>query len=519
MRFNQLFVTIFFVLVQLGLSAQQTNRLQRSIPEAEGISSKAILKFIDAVNHSKHELHSFILLRHGKVVAETWWKPYAPELKHTLYSTSKSFTSTAIGFLVTEKRISVDDKVISFFPNDLPDSISPFLSQMRIKDLLTMSTGQYPEPTMPVLSNSTEDNWVKGFLHFPVMYEPGTKFSYNSLATYMLSAIVQKVTGEKLIDYLTPRLFTPLGISGMDWEIDPMNRNVGGWGLRLKTEDMAKFGEFLLQKGKWNGKQIISSAWIEEATTKKIEQMPGVPATDSNKMSSDWAQGYCYQFWRCRNNAFRADGAYGQYIIVMPDQDAVVAITCETYDLQNELNLVWKYIFPALQKNSLPANAKLYKQLKTVLSSQTLQPLPVSENSIAEHKMNKKEFILDGPKNSIRSVAFNFKEKECVLTAKYDTSTYNFRFGSGKWITDKTTKPGPGLLALAKNSSAGLSPFKVAGSYNWLSKDSLQLKLRYIESPHTETFLIVLNGDQISLSVTPSNDSEMAIKRKGKINK
>lgn len=517
MRFHKFFVAVFFLFVQLSLQAQEINRLQRSTPEAEGISSKAIITFINAVNNSKNELHSFILLRHGKVVAETWWKPYAPELKHTLYSTSKSFTSTAIGFLVTEKKITVEDKIISFFPEFLPDSISPFLSQMKIKDLLTMSTGQYPEPTTAVLSNFSENNWVKGFLRFPVTYEPGTKFNYNSLATYMLSAIVQKVTGEKLIDYLTPRLFRPLAIHGMDWEIDPMNRNTGGWGLRLKTEDMAKFGQLLLQKGKWNEKQIIPSSWIEEATTKKIEQMPGVPATDSNKMSSDWAQGYCYQFWRCRNNAFRADGAFGQYILVMPEQDAVVAITCETSNMQDELNLVWKYLLPAFQTNALPADLKLYKQLKATLALQSLQPLPVSVKSSLEKTIAGKEYVLESPKNSIRSVSFSFDKTQCTLTAKYDTSTYKFHFGSGKWITGETGKPGPGLLAAAKNSSAGLAPFKTVGSYNWISTDSLQLKLRYIESPHTETFLVVFDGENISVTITPSNNTQMAIKRKGKI--
>lgn len=518
MRLIQLRLAVFFILVQLSLSAQETSRLQRSTPEAEGISSKAIINFIHAVNNSKNELHSFILVRHGKVVAETWWKPYAPELKHTLYSTSKSFTSTAIGFLVSEKKITVEDKVISFFPEYLPDSISPFLSQLKIKDLLTMSTGQYPEPTSAVLSNFNENNWVKGFLRFPITYEPGTKFNYNSLATYMLSAIVQKVSGEKLIDYLTPRLFTPLGITGMDWEIDPMNRNTGGWGLRLKTEDMAKFGQLLLQKGEWKGKQIIPSSWIEEATTKKIEQMPGVPATDSNKMSSDWAQGYCYQFWRCRNNAFRADGAFGQYIVVMPDQDAVVAITCETANMQDELNLVWNYLLPAFQPAPLPANKKLYKQLTTTLAAQSLQPLPVSSNAPTEQMIAGKQYMLEGAKNSIRSVSVSFQKNECILTAKYDTSTYSFHFGSGKWITGETTKPGPGLLAAAKNSSAGLSPFKTAGTYNWISTDSLQLKLRYIESPHTETFLLVFDGDNVSVTITPSNNTQMAVKRKGKIN-
>ena len=317
---------------------QSSTSLPRSVPEAEGVSSAGIITFLDSAAASRHEFHSFMFLRHGKVIAEGWWNPYKPELKHTLYSTSKCFTSTAMGFAISEKRLSINDKVISFFPKDLPDSVSPFLANMTVKHLLTMSAGQDPDPTSRVVS--TDSNWVKGFLGRPVVNAPGTKFLYNSLASYMLSAIVQKVTVEKVIDYLTPRLFAPLDITGIDWEVDPQGINTGGWGLRVKTEDMAKLGQLYLRKGKWNGKQILPASWVEEATTFKIDQAPDAP--QSKKDLSDWMQGYCYQFWRCRNNAFRADGAYGQYIIVMPDKDAVIAIQAESPDMQDEINLVRK---------------------------------------------------------------------------------------------------------------------------------------------------------------------------------
>ncbi|HSN50340.1 MAG TPA: serine hydrolase, partial [Bacteroidales bacterium] len=317
---------------------------------AEGVSSQGIIDFLDAAAKSKHEFHSIMIVRHGKVIAEGWWNPYNAGLRHTLYSTSKSFTATAVGFAVSEKKITVDDKVIYFFPDALPDTISPFLANLKVKDLLTMSAGMEPDPTFNIVSK--DSNWVKSFLATPILYEPGTKFLYNSLATYMLSAIVQKATGIKIVDYLKPRLFDPLSISGMDWEVDPNGINTGGWGLRLKTEDMAKFGQLFLQKGKWNGQQILPVAWIEEASTKKIEQAPDAP--QAVRDSSDWMQGYCYQMWRCRNNCYRGDGAYGQYIIVLPEKDAVIAITCETADMQSELNLVWDYLLPALKDEKVP---------------------------------------------------------------------------------------------------------------------------------------------------------------------
>jgi CubicO group peptidase (beta-lactamase class C family) len=229
-----------------------------------------------------------MFLRHGKVIAEGWWEPYSPDLRHTLYSTSKSFTSTALGLAVSEGLLSVEDKVISFFPDQLPDTVSAALKAMSVKNLLTMSAGQDPDPTRIIPARDT--NWVSAFLALPVVDDPGSRFLYNSMATYMLSAIVQKVTGENLIDYLTPRLFEPLGIEGMDWEVDPKGINTGGWGLRLKTTDMAKFGQLYLQQGVWNGQQILPAEWIEEATAAQIEQAPEAPPAVID--SSDWLQGY-----------------------------------------------------------------------------------------------------------------------------------------------------------------------------------------------------------------------------------
>src|SRR5690606_20224063 len=192
--------------------------------------------------------------------------------------------------------------------------------------LLTMTVGQQPDPTVPVVSSG--DDWVKTFLATPIVNEPGSTFLYNSAATYVLSAIVTRVTGETMIDYLRPRLFEPLGISGIDWETDPKGNNTGGWGLRLHTEDMAKFGQLFLQDGMWNGRRLLPAGWVADASTAHIQQEPQRPA--EQRAVSDWHQGYCYQMWRCRHNAYRGDGAFGQYIVVMPDQDAVLAITSQT---------------------------------------------------------------------------------------------------------------------------------------------------------------------------------------------
>jgi CubicO group peptidase (beta-lactamase class C family) len=495
-----LFVTLIFsLLVTACNEREKTISLPRSVPEAEGVSSGDILAFINAVENSKNELHSFMFLRHGKVIAEGWWNPYRPDLKHTLYSTSKSFTSTAAGFAVSEKLLSVNDKVVSFFPEYLPDTVSSYLAELTVKYLLTMSVGQSADPTF---IDSRDSNWVRGFLAHPIVYEPGTKFLYNSMATYMVSAIVQRVTGQTIIDYLTPRLFKPLGIEGIDWETDPMGTNTGGWGLRLKTEDMAKFGQLYLQKGMWNGKQILAAEWIEEATSKKIEQAPDAP--QSAKDSSDWLQGYCYQFWRSRHNAYRADGAYGQFIIIMPDQDAVIAITAETPDMQNELNLVWEYLLPAMKKEKLPANKDEDSRLKQKLSSLTLPVHEKTANSSIAATISDRMYSLEPNEKKIEAVTFQFADNICQLVMKTDTSTYSFSFGSGSWQSGQTLMPGPYLLSEALANRAGLPPFQIAGSYYWQDNNTLVLTLRYIESPHTETILCRFEDNGISLEIQNS---------------
>ncbi len=337
-------------------------QLPRSTPEAQGISSAAILAFVVAAEANILELHSFMLLRHGQVVAEGWWSPYSPEHPHMLFSLSKSFTSSAIGLAVAEGRLSVDDPVLSFFPADAPAVVSANLAVMRVRHLLSMSTGHH-EDSRGRMWIRYRKNWVKGFLALPVEHVPGTYWVYDSGATYMLSAIIQKTTGMKLLDYLQLRLFAPLGIQGATWETSPQGINIGSWGLSLKTEDIARFGQLYLQKGMWNGRRILSETWVDEATSSQIA---------NDRPDPDWHQGYGYQFWRCQHGAYRGDGAFGQYCIVMPEQDAVLAITSGVVEMQPPLNLVWEHLLPAMGPAALPANPEVHVKLARKLSGLAL---------------------------------------------------------------------------------------------------------------------------------------------------
>jgi CubicO group peptidase (beta-lactamase class C family) len=475
-----------------NLSRPADSTLPRSTPESEGISSAGLITFFDSAAAHRHEFHSIMILRHGKVVAEGWWAPYGPELRHTLYSTSKSFTSTAVGFAVTEKLISVEDKVTSFFPDELPDTLSPFLAQMTVKDLLTMSAGQAPDPTGKITSSSQQ--WVKNFLATPVVKEPGTEFLYNSMATFMLSAIVQKATGEKIADYLRPRLFEPLGITGYDWEESPEGINSGGWGLRVKTEDMAKFGLLYLQKGMWNGKQIIPVEWVEEATSFKIDQAPG--ALPEVKAKSDWMQGYCYQFWRSRNNAFRADGAYGQYIIVLPEKDAVIAITCESPDMQDEINLVWDYILPAMKNDQLPEDKESADLLKKRLSALALQVPADKPDPEMASKISGKNFI--PAETSQGQDYFNalFSGDTCNLSLRLNGEVYHIEAGRGKWVKSETTLAGPNIISRPGGPGSNL----IAAAYEWSDDSTLDIIIRYIESPHHIKVKCSFDGDTLALN-------------------
>ncbi len=498
-----------FLLAVLLIAAavNSQSKLPRSNPEAEGVSSESIIKFIDAAGNSQHEMHSIMILRHGKVIAEGWWKPYSAELKHTMYSVSKTFTATAIGFAVAEKRLSVNDKVVSFFPAQLPDTVSTNLSELTVKDLLSMSVGQQPDPTPLAVTGSAP--WVSSFMRMPILNKPGTKFLYNSLGSYVLSAIVQKVTGERVVDYLRPRLFEPLGIEGMDWEIDPEGINSGGWGLRIKTEDMAKVGQLYLQKGNWNGRQLLPAEWIEEATTKKIDQAPEMP--QAQRDSSDWNQGYAYQIWRSRYNGYRADGAFGQYILVLPEKDAVIVITSESPNMQDEINIVWKYLLPAFKENTLPSY-KSTAELKKILSNLSLRPAAKSASPL-EKAISGKTFAIESNDMNIAALLFNFKKKSCDVSIKTDTATYDIQFGNGEWMPGVTNKKGPSLVARARGHFAGLPPPKIASSYQWKDDNTLELKIRYIESPHTEIIVCHFDGNNMTADFGNSFDKNPANKK------
>jgi uncharacterized protein (TIGR03067 family) len=339
--------------------------LPRSTPESQGISSQAVCDFVEAAD-TINTLHSFMIVRHGQVVGEGWWKPEAADKPHNLASLSKSFNATAVGLAIAEGKLKLDDPVLKFFPIEAPTrNVSDELYAMTVRDLLTMTCGHDSEPKA-----GPGGPLVKTFLAHPVQYKPGTHFQYNTMGSYTLSAIITKVTGQTTLEYLKPRLFEPLGIEKPEWGMSAEGYSYGGFGLKLCTEDIAKFGQLYLQKGKWNGKQLIPEKWIAEATSK---QVPNEQESHS-KIGIDWQQGYGFQFWRCTHNAFRGDGAGGQLCVVIPDKDVVIAITADTGNFQGEMNAIWDKLYPAFQAEPLQDDAAAQEKLKQIVAKLEAHP-------------------------------------------------------------------------------------------------------------------------------------------------
>ncbi len=475
--------------------ADSSNTLPISTPEAEGVSSAGILKFLDAVDNGKNELHSFIILRHGKIISEGWWSPYRKELKHVMFSVSKSFTAIGVGLAIAENKLKLTDRVVSFFPESMPDTLNAYMKEMTVQDLLKMSAGMNTDPLFNARGST---DWPKTFMSSPVENKPGTVFKYNNMATFMLSAIVQKATGEKLADYLRPRLFDPLGIRNFTWDDAPGGYTFGAIGLKLQSDDMAKFGQLLLQKGKWNGRQIVPQSWVEEATSFQIKSNdPGNPLP---KELNDWEQGYGYQFWRGRNNTYRADGLGGQFIIVLPEKDAVVVLTSAATNTQEELNLVWDHLLPAMQDKPLPEDKKAYAQLAKRIAALSCSRTISTNSSLLLKRISGKRIEVAENELGILALKISMKNKDARIRIERDNEAFEIMAGRDHWEYSQTRLT---TLAGAPRPTQVL-PVQVASKYSWTNASTLELTLRFVEeSIRSEVWILRFeeNGKEIKVHI------------------
>ena len=297
-------------------------------------------------------LHSLMVIQDGKIIYERYGMGHNASELHIMWSATKTFTATAVGFALQDGLLSLDTPVVRYLQDELPATLDPYMEKMTLDHLLKMSSGWKADIITNRIKGGEQFDPVRACLTSPFTHEPGSHWRYNNMDTYLAGVVIQKLTGKTLEAYLREKLLTPLGVDTLCYEVDSRGFNTGAWGMHVTTETLAKLGLFMLQKGNWEGAQLLDSAWFDKAMTVKIIQYSDVlnsdPRTDGNQLS-DWKSGYCYQSWACHiPGSVRADGMWGQYSIVLPDKNAVVAMTTICSDREAQLNAVWKHVYPHL---------------------------------------------------------------------------------------------------------------------------------------------------------------------------
>ena len=414
----------------------ESDFLPYSTPEREGVSSDVLLELFREWK-TLDSLNSFIIVRRGKVIAEHYFAPYRPEVPHMLFSLTKSFTSLAIGFAEAEGKLSLDAPAADFFPDKTFAQDRDRIRRVTIRHLLTMSGGhdRCPLLSLPYRELVRRPDYVKAFFDMPFVYEPGEKFIYNSGGTHVLAAIVKKVTGMNMTEYLTPRLLAPLGISTFSVMQAPDGVEMGGWGGLARTRDLAKLGQCILQGGVWRGRQIIPAEYLRLAT--------GVRQDNSENALADWKLGYGYQFWRS-TYGYRCDGAAGQYAVILPEFDLAFASVSATPTMQAILTALWEEVVPALSSSPLPENKAAQAELRETLDRLAI-PFAAG-NEAPRHIRKRFEFTPNAC--GILSCSVEAERDECALTFRFAGSkTEQLRAGFGKFaysdvrLTDRSPHP------------------------------------------------------------------------------
>lgn len=465
-----------------------TTPLPRSTPEAEGVSSQGVIDLVTALEGLK-EVHSMMLVRHGKVVAEGWWAPYTPGDMHNMYSVTKSFNGTAVGLAVGEGLLSVDALVSSFFPDLMPAQPAAAFQTMTVENLLTMASGHTQDP-LDAMRAAPGGQWTRAFLESNVEREPGSVFFYNSGAAYVLGAIVQKVTGQTVEEYLTPRLFEPLGISNRLWGMSPEGINLTEGGLAITTEELAKFGQLYLQKGNWNGQQIVSEQWAIDATSKQIT---------TGGDNGNWNFGYGYQFWRSAAG-YRADGSLGQFSFVLPDQDLVLAITAATSNdggTNRIMNLVFQHLFDGMiATDALPEDAAAHDALTAKLAALALGVPQGAPTSPLAADVSGSRYTVATNGQGITAVELDFSGELPVLHIEDADGEHLIPVGVGQWRRARTG------FKKHINELFDTPDQAISAIGAWTSDNTFAAKLAFTETPYTMDAVFAFDAAQVTVDMS-----------------
>jgi len=336
-------VLLAFSMVLDAFAAPGGDKLPRA--EATETQKAEFHKMFPLVwGHGTDELHALMVLKDGKVIYEETGPAHTIDQKHVMWSASKTFTAVAVGFAMQDGLLKTSDRMVDIIGDLCPEDRPEWMDEITVWHLLTMSAGIAGENSSQLCRRGALKDWAREILASPMHFKPGEYFQYNSMESYMLSAIISRVTGERLDKYLEHKLFEPLGITDWWWEVSPQDYAAGGWGLFISAESLAKMGQFMLQKGVWNGERLLYEEWFDEAMSPQIMQ----DKNREKKGSGEGKQGYGYQLWCCTHGAYRIDGAWGQYAIIIPEKNAVVVILEHSTNTSDVFKGVWNYIYPNL---------------------------------------------------------------------------------------------------------------------------------------------------------------------------
>lgn len=457
---------------------------QRATPESQGISSRALLRALEAIEASGKDLHSMLVVRHGRLVFEHYFAPYTEATRHRMYSCSKTFTSMMVGIAQGKGLLSLSDRVIDYFPEVTVEHPNDNLRQMTLRDLLMMGSGHGEDTFGPMVERS-QGGWPSVFLNQVVDHQPGTHFVYNTGATYMLSNILTRVTRRTALELANQWLFGPLGIEGAQWETDPEGISMGGTGLFIRPLDMARFGLLLLNEGVWAGEQLIPSEYVREASSYKIDNRN---PQDPNQ-HLEWRQGYCYQIWRCSFGAYRADGMGGQYIVVFPEQDAVVVFTSGLgADIGFPLEVVREHLAGAFQAQPLPEEREARGQL-AALAHRLRFPQPQLMPEAAEQLPWGTRYVLGDNPMKMGGIRLERQGDVGVLHTDYEGRAVELPFAWGAPRINPDRPPFEEFL-----------PISLAGTACWTA-GGLRIRMRLVGDPSSFVMDFCFEGERLHLKV------------------
>jgi len=465
-------------------------------PEQEGVSSRQVAAWIDSCEREIDCLHGFVFLRHGKVIAEGSWKPYDTlNETHFLSSHTKCFITTAVGMLVDEGNLDLDEPILDILADKAPAEPSEGLRRVRVRDLLTMNFGASPPERWSV---DRDGDWIRLILAHSSVSRPGASFAYDSSATHLLGEIVARRSGKPLMDFLRTRLFAPLGIEKAWTSCAPTGEPCAAWGFNMTTREISLIGQLYLNGGAWNGRQLVSRDWVTLATAK---QTWSGKTPKERQPENDWVQGFGFNWWLCQHGCLRADGSGGQYTIIFPQHDAVLSIHADVNDMQQVLNVVWRDFLPVFSPTALPADATGAAALKAKCANLALRPVAGRADGVNAAFCGR-DFLLKDAPGCLRGVRLDPAKEGWSLTLTTDAGAFAVPVGFGAW------KRGEMRFSTRKHEALGdvVGLRRVAASGAVQPNRSFKVRVHLLEGTHKidlvfrrALFKTVVEGDMVGL--------------------